>query len=49
MAVLLACVAALPLLAQYEEWLTKARQAYRRGEYEQCINNCKIYSRGYIY
>ncbi len=44
MAVLLACVAALPLLAQYEEWLTKARQAYRRGEYEQCINNCKIYS-----
>lgn len=44
LALLLACVAALPLPAQYEEWLNKARQAYRSGEYEQCVNNCKIYS-----
>ena len=43
-AVLACLVLALPLLAQYDEWLQKARQAYQAGNYEQCINNCKIYS-----
>ena len=44
MAVLSCLMAALPLLAQYEQWLQEARRAYQAGDYEQCINNCMIYS-----